>query len=333
MSEQASFDPQGTPGTPHRLSDLADGERVSGVFAVRERERRTKKNGEPWLRLIVSNRTGSIEAISWDEAEARHAIAEPGTAVQIEGRCEVHERFGRKIVIEAIRPAAEGEYDPAELIPCSEVPIERLEADLRELLATIQSPPLRELLARFFGEGSPIWQRFREAPAAKYYHQAYRHGLLEHTLSVAQGVSAAAAYFPGIDRDVAISGALLHDIGKIEAYNDDPMAIDLTDTGKLEGEIPRGYYMVRRAIEAIDGFPPAIGQAVLHIVLSHHGALEHGSPVVPATREAILVHMIDHLGGKLGSFDRIERELPEGETWSRKDQGIGGPAFFGSRAA
>ena len=106
--------------------------------------------------------------------------------------------------------------------------------------------------------------------------------------------------FPGIDRDVAITGALLHDIGKLDAYTSDPLAIDLTDLGKLHGEIALGYYRIRREIEAIPAFPDELAAAVLHIILSHHGQLEHGSPVLPATREATLVHMIDNLGGKLG---------------------------------
>jgi 3'-5' exoribonuclease len=156
---------------------------------------------------------------------------------------------------------------------------------------------------------------------------------LEHTVSVAQAVSAAAALFPGIDRDIAVSGALLHDVGKTQAYNDDPLAIELTDAGRLQSEIPLGYYMVRRRIEEINGFELGLAQAVLHIILSHHGALEHGSPVVPATREAALVHAIDNLGGKLGSFDRLERELPDGESWSGFDRALEGSAFFGSRAA
>ena len=135
---------------------------------------------------------------------------------------------------------------------------------------------------------------------------------------------------PGIDRDVAVTGALLHDIGKTEAYNDDPLAIDLTDAGRLQAEIPLGYYKVRRQIEEIEGFDPDLAQAVLHIILSHHGQLEHGSPVVPCTREATLVHSMDNLGGKLGSFDRLEKELADGESWSRFDRGIESAAFFGA---
>jgi 3'-5' exoribonuclease len=318
----------------HRdLSGLADGERVDGCYVVRDRSRRPTKRGGEWLALKLSDRSGSVNGKSWDEVEARFAAATPGTIVHVLGRFECSPQWGNSLIVEAISPAASGDYDPADLLESSPEPVERMEADLASLLETIQSADLRALLARFFAPDSEIWRRFREAPAAKHYHQAYTHGLLEHTLSVAQGVSAAASFFPGIDRDVAITGALLHDIGKLEAYNDDPLAIDLTDLGRLIGEIPLGYYRVRREIESIDGFDPDLAWAVLHIILAHHGSLEHGSPVVPATREATLVHMMDNLGGKLGSFDRIERGLPEGQAWSGFDRGIDGSAFFRGRAA
>lgn len=208
--------------------------------------------------------------------------------------------------------------------------VEQMEDDLRELLGTIGEPHLRTLLERMLGEGTEGWSSYRTAPAAKRYHQAYGHGLLEHSLGVAQAVSAISATFPGIDRDVAVTGALLHDIGKLEAYTNDPRSIDFTDLGRLQGEIALGYYRVRRAIEDIDGFPAELAQAVLHIILSHHGSLEHGSPVVPCTREATLVHMIDNLGGRLGSFDRLEKQLPGGARWSGFDRAIGSVAYFGA---
>jgi 3'-5' exoribonuclease len=341
MSNQPAIDQFQAPLTtangssPVRLfvRELAEGQEVAAAFAVRERDRRTRKNGEDFLRLIVADCTGTVEAVAWDAVEDCFEIAAPGAVVWIEGRFSVHPQYGAKITIRSIRAAAEGEFDHSELAEGPELPPERLEADLRELLDTIQNPQLRALLDRFFGPDTAVWRRFRVAPAAKYYHQAYRHGLLDHTVSVAQAVNAAAGAFPGVDRDVAVTGALLHDIGKIQAYNDDPLAIDLTDAGRLQGEIPLGYYLVRRAIESIDGFDPKLGQAIVHIVLSHHGTLANGSPVVPATREATLVHMIDNLGGRLGSFDRIERELPDGETWSRFDRGLDSAAYFSSRAA
>jgi 3'-5' exoribonuclease len=340
MFQEALIDTSGgslgaAPAPPARvpLRELEDGQRVIGVYAVRERELRRKRNGEPWLRLVLGDASGSAEAVAWEDAEAGYALAAPGTAVHVGGGFEMSERWGAKIKLSELREADPGEYERDDLAVESEVSFEDLEGKLRQLLETVQEPQLRELLGRFFGEGSAIWARFRDAPAAKVYHQAYRHGLLEHTVSVAQAVSAAANFFPGIDREVAVAGALLHDIGKTVAYNDDPLAIDLTDAGRLQGEIPLGYYTVRREIEEIPGFDPALAQAVLHIILSHHGSLEHGSPVVPATREAVLVHMIDNLGGRLGSFDRLERELPAGESWSGFDRALSGSAYFGQRAA
>jgi 3'-5' exoribonuclease len=209
-----------------------------------------------------------------------------------------------------------------------------MESDLRELIATVQSPHLQRLLATVFGSGSPTWLAFREAPAAKHYHQAYRHGLLEHSLTVAQAVGAIAATFAGIDRDVAVTGALIHDIGKIETYEfglDDTGegSIRMSDAGRLQGEIALGYFRIRRAIEELDGFPAELEQALLHVILSHHGSLRHGSPVVPCTREATLVHMIDNLGSKLGSFDRVQSELADGENWSQFDKALGAGAYFG----
>jgi 3'-5' exoribonuclease len=338
MAEQTTFDAEQhtnghSPDGRLTIRELEAGQRVATVFAVRERDLRQKRNGEPFLRLVLGDRSGSIEAVCWEEAEDRYGLAEPGSALHVTGTFEQSDKWGAKIKVLELRPARADEFSADDLAPGPQLSVDRLEADLRDLIETIQRPQLRELLDRFFGPGSAAWQRFREAPAAKHYHQAYRHGLLEHTVSVAQAVSAAAALFPGIDRDVAVTGGLLHDIGKTEAYNDDPLAIELTDAGRLHSEIPLGYYKVRREIEEIGGFDADLAQAVLHVILSHHGALEHGSPVVPATREAALVHAIDNLGGKLGSFDRLERELPDGESWSSFDRALEGSAFFGSRAA
>jgi 3'-5' exoribonuclease len=315
------------------IRELVDGQQVTACFVVRGRERRQRKDGGEWLQLMLADRSGRIVAKVWEEVDAAFECCAPGSIVKVEGRYGVHERYGPSLTVTSVREAGADEYEHADLLEVADKPLEQLEGDLRELTSTVQNPRLRKLLNLFLGEGTKTWARFREAPAAKHYHQAYRHGLLDHSLSVAQAVSAVASAFPGIDRDVAVTGALLHDIGKTRAYNDDPLAIDLTDDGRLLGEIPLGYYMVRRAIESIDGFEPHLARAILHIILSHHGTFENGSPVLPATREATLVHAIDNLGGKLGSFDRIERNLAEGEAWSGFDRGLASAAYFLSRAA
>jgi 3'-5' exoribonuclease len=313
------------------VRDLSDGETVDSFFLVRERIRREKRNGDAFMKLQLGDCTGIVEGVCWECSDDLWSAAAPGTVVRVMAVFEVHAQYGKSLKIRAMRPAEAGEYDPLDIQDGPSAAYGQMVDDLRALVATIQKPALRKLLDGFFAEGSEIWQRWSTAPAAKKYHQAYRHGLLEHCLSVAQGVSAISATFPGIDRDVAVAGALLHDIGKIDAYETFGGAIDLSDAGKLQGEIPLGYYRVRRAIEDIPGFPADQAEALLHIILSHHGQLEHGSPVTPCTREATLVHMIDNLGGKLGSFDRIEKSLSDGEHWSSFDRALSGSAFFASR--
>jgi 3'-5' exoribonuclease len=300
---------------------------------VRERETRHKRDGTPYLKLVLGDRTATVAAVLWELDADRAVGAEPGRAVRVAGAYAVHPKYGPQLTLHGLRPAEPAEYAAEDLLDGPAREAAALEADLRELIATVRDPHLNALLQRLLGEGSELWPAFRTAPAAKYYHQAYRHGLLEHTVSVAQGVSTISATFREIDRDVAVTGALLHDIGKLDAYAFAGQTIDLSNAGKLQGEIPLGYFRVRRAIEAIDGFPPDRAEAVLHIILSHHGALEHGSPVVPCTREATLVHMIDNLGGRLGSFDRLEKALADGEQWSRYDRALEGAAYFRREAA
>jgi 3'-5' exoribonuclease len=307
------------------VRDLADGQEVDSFFVVRTRTLRQKRNGERFIKLQLGDVSGVVEGVVWDDVETLAAVCDAGSVVRVRGRFSVDERYGGAITIQRMRAAVEGEYQLADMTETGPIPYERMAADLTELIETIQRPHLRALLDRLIDEG------YHEAPAAKHYHQAYRHGLLEHCLSVAQGVGALAATFPGIDRDVAVAGALLHDIGKVETYVCRNGAIELTDAGKLLGEIPLGYYRVRRAIEEIDGFPQPDADALLHIILSHHGKLEHGSPVVPCTREATLVHFLDNLGGNLGSFDRIEKALADGASWSDFDRGIATAAYFAGR--
>lgn len=315
-----------------KVCELTDGMEIDQVLLVREIERRRRRDGGDYLRMQLGDRTGAVSTMVWEDLSEVLELARPGEPVRVLGRYNRHPRFGPQINLRSLAPPEPGSYALEELLDGPARRPEQLEADLRELVSTIQNPYLACLLERVFTEGEPLWEGYRRAPAAKHYHQAYRHGLLEHCLGVAQAVSAISATFPGIDRDVAVTGALLHDIGKVEAYSEDPRSIDFTDVGRLHGEIALGYYRIRRMIEDIEGFPAELAMAVGHIILSHHGSLEHGSPVVPCTREATLVHMIDNLGGRLGSFDRLEKELAAGEQWSGFDRALGSLAHFAGRS-
>ena len=286
------------------VRDLQDGQDLDQVLLVRAAETIHRRDGGVFVRLSLGDRSGQVVGVVWDGIAEAQALCRAGRPVHVAGRYERHTRWGPQIAVRALADPEPGSFDVADLVDGPARSAEQLEDDLRELVRMIQDPHLRGLLERILGEHTETWRRYRSAPAAKHYHQAYVHGLLEHSVSVAQGVHQLAVRFPGIDHDVAVTGALLHDIGKLEAYTSDPFCIDLTDSGRLQGEIALGYYRIRRAIEDLPGFPPATAQAVLHIILSHHGSLEHGSPVVPCTREATLVHFVDNLGGNLGSFDR-----------------------------
>ena len=312
------------------VRELTDGAEVDLVLLCREAELRRRRDGSEFLRLSLGDRTGAVTAVVWEGAGECAHHARCGEPVRVVGRFTQHPRYGAQITARALSQPAPDTFAPSELEDGPPRPVGAMEADLRELLDTVRQPHLRALLERVFGEGSPLWSRFREAPAAKHYHQAYRHGLLEHALSVGQAAHLLSSTFPGIDHDLAVTGALLHDIGKLDAYTSGP-SIDLSDAGRLQGEIPLGYYRVRRLCEEIEGFPPRLIEQVAHIILSHHGTHEHGSPVLPSTREATLVHFLDNLGGRLGSFDRLEKALPEGAAWSGFDRALGAAAHFASR--
>jgi len=312
------------------VKDLTGGDIFDGVLVVKSAQTRETKAGKPFLRVELGDKTGSIRANVWDSNAELEALYSPGSTLKITAGVEEHERFGRSLKISDADFAKDGECDPDDLRDGPPVPAVQMEADLRALIASVEQPHLRQLLDMVLGPDADTWPPYRDAPAAKRFHQAYKHGLLEHCLSVAQSVSDVADNFPGIDRDLAVTGALLHDIGKLDAYTTDPDAIDFTDNGRLQGEIPLGFFRIKTLINGIDGFPETLNRGLCHIILSHHGKLEHGSPVVPLTREATLVHMMDHLGGQLGSFDRLEKSLAPGSTWSDYDVALGGGAWFPS---
>ena len=194
---------------------------------------------------MLGDRTGRLPTTVCDDVATVAGIAAVGVPVRVSGRLQVSPGHGAELELARSAPPSRARLTPPTSSTARRARAEQMEPDLRELLTTVQDRDLRRLLEAVFGSDSPLWPRYRAAPAAKRFHQAYRHGLLEHSLSVAQAVSAISATFTEINRDVAVTGALLHDIGKLDAYAFAGDAIEMTDAGKLQGEIPLGYYRVR----------------------------------------------------------------------------------------
>ncbi|MHB8492467.1 MAG: OB-fold nucleic acid binding domain-containing protein, partial [Solirubrobacteraceae bacterium] len=200
------------------VRELTDGAEVDQVLLVRRVERRERRDGKPFLRVTFGDRTGAVRAMVWDEVQEHAELLAEGEPIQVRGRYAVHQDYGPEIKLLELKRPSPGEVVMADLVDGSSREVDAMERELRALIETIDETHLRALLDRFFAPDSQCWARYRAAPAAKYYHQAYRHGLLEHSLGVAQAVSAISTTFPGIDREVAVTGALLHDIGKLDTY-------------------------------------------------------------------------------------------------------------------
>ena len=309
------------------LADTADGSPIDRVVLVRDVEQRTKRDGATFLRMTLADRSARVAAVMWDAGDVQiEAGAHP---MHVVGRIADHPRFGRQVTVSSLVPVPSDDVAWVELLDAPQRATSELEHDLSLLLGSIDDEDLSALLHRILGADTVTGRRFRELPAAKYHHHAYPHGLLDHSVQVAQLVSSAAATLADVDRDLAVAGALLHDIGKLEAYDFSGGCADLADAGKLIGEIPLGFYRVRRDIEAMPGFAPERAQALLHVILSHHGRLEFGSPVAPCTREATLVHAMDELSGRMGAYDRLVKETASEQPWSRFDRVLETSAFLG----
>ena len=268
MTDQASF-----PGATTRIAiiDFQSGQTVDGVYACSELTAATDRNGKAYLRLKLRDATGEVAAIHFDPSDEALGVG-AGDVVCVGGTYSVHPQYGSQIQIRRLRPAEDDEYDAGDLVQVSPIGTAELAERLHALIDSVEEPHVRALLERAFDGSREPGATFAVAPAAVRNHHAYRHGLLEHSLIVAEAAAGVASRFDSVDRDLVVAGALLHDIGKTQAYTSGGLAPQMTDAGRLHGEIVMGHDMVRELIEEDADFPPEVGQAAAP---HHRGAPRH----------------------------------------------------------
>ncbi|MCD6336476.1 MAG: HD domain-containing protein [Candidatus Latescibacteria bacterium] len=295
------------------VHELEPGQSFTSFFAVRKKEVK-EYDGKPFLLLELGDRTGRIEAVIWERfPEITKGVAKRDV-VKVQGTVITY-RERPQISIKKIRRAEPSEYDASDFLPESERDRKAMYRCLLEKARGIKNAHLRTLLLRCF-EDEAISEKLLEAPGGKLWHHAYLGGLLEHTLGVTALCERAAELYALADRDLLVAGALLHDIGKIVEYEWSTF-FDYSDEGRLQGHIVLGEQIVRRKMETIEGFPEELWKQLSHILLSHQGRREFGSPVVPMMLEAIILYYADELDSKAGAFTRvIKKEGAEGNKWS-----------------
>ncbi|HTV82447.1 MAG TPA: HD domain-containing protein [Acidobacteriaceae bacterium] len=303
------------------VADLASRENqaMTGYFAAGSKQARTRKDGARYIAMTLCDRTGTVEARVWDADDV--GDFEPGDVVKVRGQvCRYNEKL--QINVDKIRRAAANEYELGDFVPQSARDLDEMWRELEGWVASFTDPHLKALLEAFLAD-EEIATALRQAPAAKGLHHAWIGGLLEHVLSLMGMSELAAKHYPGVNRDLLLTGVVLHDIGKLRELRWGT-SFDYTLEGQLLGHITIGLGMIERKTDEIPEFPAAKRVLVEHLVLSHHGKYEFGSPKLPMTPEAILLHYLDDLDAKMqtvrAEFARSEangRPGAEMTDWAR----------------
>jgi 3'-5' exoribonuclease len=295
------------------IADLAtfeEGRNFDAFFLVLAKQQRTTKTNKPYLNVILGDKTGQLEARIWDPADPRIAKDfEKGAIVKVRGCCSKFEDR-LQVKIDHLRIAQDGEVEKSDLLPATGYDVNDLWRQLANFVEDMSNPNLKALIKTILADPS-IAAAYREAPAARQLHHAWLGGLLEHVVSLLRLGDRVAGHYPLLDRDLLLTGVILHDIGKIHELSWD-IGFDYTIEGTLLGHIQMGVDMVEKAIATLSDFPPRLRTLVLHVILSHHGKLEFGSPKLPMIPEALALNFIDDFDAKMqavmSEFDKCNRE-------------------------
>jgi 3'-5' exoribonuclease len=304
------------------VSELGSDQSIVTYFLVCGKEMCSSAKGRKWLQLELGDKTGVIFGKMWDGYEGAAAMVAPDDVVKIQARSKTYN--GKlELTVEKIRRAEPEEYDLEDFIPHTEKSIAELKKKLEGYVAEVRNPWLAQLLEAVLDD-SRVAGRFERAPAAKLMHHAYVGGLLEHVVSLCGLCRMMAEHYPELDGDILTAAAILHDVGKLDemAYE---RAVQYTPEGELLGHILLGYELVSRKIDGIEGFPAELKTLVLHLIASHHGQYEFGSPKLPMTREAVVFHYLDELDSRVGAMRRgLEAPAAEGEEiWTGRVAALG----------
>ena len=295
------------------IADLAtfdEGRSFDGFFLVLSKQQRSTKTNKPYLNLSLGDKTGQIEARVWDPADPRIAkdfnqgdiVKVRGTATRFDDR--------NQMKVEQLRLAALREVDKADLLPATTCDVDQLWSQLEATIEGFANPDLKRLLKALLADPA-VAQAYREAPAARQLHHAWLGGLLEHVISLLGLARSVAAHYPLLDRDLLLTGVILHDIGKIRELTWD-VGFDYSVEGVLLGHIQMGVDLVEKTIAGLPDFPERLRALVVHMILSHHGKLEFGSPKLPMIPEALVLNFVDDLDAKMqamkSEFEKCARE-------------------------
>lgn len=279
------------------IETLKEGDRVSEVYLCKTKTYAKTKAGKDFASVVLIDKTGQLDGKIWDLMSGGISEFEAGEYVEVSGQVLMY-NGSMQFRIERARVATGGNFNPADYIPSSRFDIEQMYSELLEYIGSVRNAHLSALLKDFFVEDKELVAKFKTLSAAKSVHHSFAGGLLEHTLSVTRLCDKIAMNYDYLNRDLLISAAMLHDIGKIRELTEFPKN-DYTDEGNLIGHIVMGYEMIMSKSKTIEGFPELLAQELGHCVLAHHGELEYGSPKKPAIAEALALSMVDNIDAKL----------------------------------
>jgi 3'-5' exoribonuclease len=302
------------------VKDLTAEQAITGFFLVHEKEVRNTNAGKPYLRMELGDRSGTIEARMWDQFDALAKGISRDDFVKVQARVEMY-RNKPQLALVQLRLARPEEIDLADYLPHTTADVDKMFADLRGYAESISNPWLKRLVLDIIADPETA-RCYKRAPAAKVMHHAYLGGLLEHVISLCGMSRRVASHYPELDLDLLLTACILHDVGKLDELCYE-RAIGYTTPGQLLGHIVMELETVTRAIDNIEGFPAPLKTVVQHLLISHHGQYEFGSPKLPMIREAMVFHYLDDLDSKLAAV-RVALATPSGDAeWSAYSNALG----------